>query len=129
MRNVRGTLVGLLAAFLLPACSGQGGESQMATPAGEPTQIVIDNRSFSTVEVFLMFDGQKHRLEQVFGTSRVTVRIPRFVSPVGSIQVLVDPLGDATPFLSDPVSYLATEDFLLTIREPLGLSSFIAVAR
>jgi hypothetical protein len=121
--------VGLFAAFILPACGGQGGPPQSPAPTAEPTQITIVNNSFSTVDVFIVYNDQTFRVDQVFGGSTVTVRMPRFVAPTGSIRALVDPIGTTYAYLSDPVAYMGNEDFRLTIEETLDLSSFIPLVR
>ena len=129
MSKVRGSLMGIVCAFVLSSCGGQGKGPQNAVPAAESAQITIVNNSFSTADIFIVYNNQNFRVEQVFGGSTTTVRMPRFVAPTGSVRALVDPVGSTFAYLSDPVSYLGNEDFRLTIEETLDLSSFIPVNR
>jgi hypothetical protein len=129
MPKTRIRLAVILAVFALPACGGQGQKPQSAAPAAPATEITIENNSFSTVDVFIVYNDQTFRVDQVFGVSTATVRMPRFVAPTGSIRALVDPLGSTYAYLSDPVSYLGNENFRLRIEEDLALSSFVPVGR
>lgn len=128
MFKVRLLAPAFLAALALSACGGQG-QPENATPSAEPTQITILNHSFFTVDIFIIYNDQTFRVDQVFGASTKTVRMPRFVAPTGSIRVLVDPVGRSQAYLSDPVAYVGNEDFRLSIEESLDLSSFIPVER
>ncbi len=119
----------LLTVLALMACAKAGEEPQPPAPTAEPTQVTIENNSFQTVDVFIVYNSQTFRLDQVFGGSTVTVTMPRFVAPNGDIRALVDPLGSVYAYLSDPVAYMGNEDFRLTIEESLELSSFIPVLR
>jgi hypothetical protein len=120
---------GLLAALTLLACGGPGQRPQGAVPAPPVTRIFVQNHTFATVDVFIVYHDQKFRAGQVFGGSSTTLTMPPFVEPNGSVQVLADPLGTTSAYLSNPVAYLGSEDFRLTIQEQLDLSSFIPQAR
>jgi hypothetical protein len=125
MFKIRTLGAALFTILAVQGCSATGARPNRPEPTGNPTQITIDNQSFSTIDVFIVYQDQTYRVDQVFGGQTVTEPMPAFVEPTGSIRVLVDPIGSFGAYLSDPVSYLGNEDFTLTVKDPLDLSTFV----
>lgn len=125
MSTLRTMGAALFVVLAVQGCSASNARPNRPEPEAGPTEITIDNQSLSTADVYVVYQDQTYRLDQVFGGQQTTEEMPHFVAPTGSIRVLVDPIGSFSAYLSDPVSYLGNEDFTLTIREPLDLSTFV----
>jgi hypothetical protein len=119
----------LFVVLAVQGCSATGARPNRPEPEAGPTEITIDNQSLSTVDVFIVYQDQTYRVDQIFGGQTVTEEMPLFVAPRGTIRALVDPFGSSVAYLSDPVSYLGDEDFTLTVREPLEFSTFMPYAK
>jgi hypothetical protein len=119
----------LFAVLAIQGCSASGTRLNRPEPKAGPSEITIDNQSLSTVDVYVVYNDQTYRVDQVFGGQKVTEEMPKFVAPQGSIRVLVDPFASYSAYLSDPVPYLSDENFTLTVREPLQFSTFLPYVR
>jgi hypothetical protein len=119
----------LFVGLAVQGCSASGARPNRPEPETGPTEITIDNQSLSTADIFIVYQDQTYRVDQIFGGQKATEEMPHFVAPTGSVRALVDPIGGVYAYLSDPVSYLGDEDFTLTIREPLELSTFVPSAK
>ena len=115
----------LFAVLAIQGCSASGAGLNRPEPKAGPTEITIDNQSLSTIDVYVVYNDQTYRVDQVFGGQKVTEKMPEFVAPLGSIRALVDPFASTYAYLSDPVVYQSDENFTLTVREPLQFSTFM----
>ncbi|WP_420126089.1 hypothetical protein [Longimicrobium sp.] len=120
MKTRHWTLVAVLPAMLLGACSGPGKPS-LGKPV-QPAVVNVANNGFADVTVYVLQSGMRWRLGTVTGLSRG--RFPlRFSHDVGDVYLLADPVGGARGYLSPAVRVQPGTAVDLRLHTTLSMSS------
>lgn len=92
----------LLALFLVAAC---GPASRRSAGGGEPqTTVMVENRNFLDMNVFVLRGGQRIRLGTVPGSSTRVLVIPQsLIFGSTSLRFLADPIGSRQTPISDDI--------------------------
>ncbi len=112
--------VPLLAAFASPA----RGPGAHAGTTDRHTTVQVRNDNWNTVDIYVMRSGVKWRLGMV-----VTGRTEQFKLPVdfergaGDVRLLVDPIGSAEVYATDPLLFNRGDTIRLDVQNHLPLTS------
>jgi hypothetical protein len=108
----------LLTAFLVDGAACAGRHTTKGTP--DDTIVVVRNGNWLDAVVYAVRGATRVRLGSVTGLNTATFRIPSNISPDGTFQLLVDPIGSSTVYMSD--------DFVVTPGQRVELSIAPALA-
>ncbi|HUP88138.1 MAG TPA: hypothetical protein VM100_02185 [Longimicrobiales bacterium] len=125
MQAVRRIFVAATAAVLLGACAPATEQAINNLPARPKTQLVVQNKNWMEVAVYLVRSGSRTRLGNVASMSKGQFNIPEsYVLGVSDIQVQADPVGSNRTFVSAPIQVFPGARVELTIENSVQLSSF-----
>ena len=117
------TLALAVAAVLaVPACASRHGENageptERATP--EPTTLVVQNRNFSDMTIYVLRGGQRIRLGLANGNRSTRFTIPaNLIFGIATLQFLADPIGSNRTPVSHEIR--VTEGDVVTLTIPPG---------
>jgi len=131
MRHLHRSLAILASGFLAAstaACAAHhaaaadaGADSSLAT---EQLVVEIENHNWSDVVIFVLHDGRSARLAQVTAGRSISVPLlARHVSPMGTFQLAVHPIGGSTDYKSESLSARTGNTVRLTVENTVGRSS------
>lgn len=112
----------LVAALTLPACAARQGEdagepSERVAP--EPTTLVVHNRNFSDMTVYVLRGSQRIRLGMAGGNRESRFTIPaNLIFGIATLQFLADPIGGSRTPVSQEIR--VTEGDVITLTIPPG---------
>ncbi len=113
MRSLRTLLFVLLPVLLLAGCAGSRGR---VSDPGDRTTVKVENRSWSSVNVFAMRGSQRIRLGTVPAVSTQVLTIPRSaVAGITSLRFLVDPIGSNQTPISQEISVREGDQVVLYV--------------
>jgi hypothetical protein len=124
-RSARRTAVlalSLAAALALPACAsrqaeGAGEPTERRDP--EPTTLVVQNRNFSDMTIYVLRGGQRIRLGLANGNRSTRFTIPsNLIFGIATLQFLADPVGSSRTPVSQEIR--VTEGDVITLTIPPG---------
>ena len=114
------TLVLSFAALLaVPACASRQGEDagepgERAQP--EPTTLVVQNRNFSDMTIYVLRGGQRIRLGLANGNRATKFTIPsNLIFGIATLQFLADPVGSSRTPVSQEIRVTEGDEITLTI--------------
>lgn len=98
-------LIWIAIAATAPACSTPRQNLQpveAASDASEGFSLVLNNRNYLDVNVFILHDGQASRVVTVTGSSSTAVVVPGWMmGKGGSIRIAAEPIGDLSSYTTD----------------------------
>lgn len=96
-----------LAALTLAGCAvipGDRTHAQRAAPAPTADPILeVRNDHLLSIRVFTFWSGSRYFLGEVQPEQTASFRIPRELVGAGQLQLLVDPIGSANEYTTDPI--------------------------
>jgi hypothetical protein len=103
-----------------------------AATAGEPrtlpapaSTVTVTNHNWSTVNVFLLSGGIRHRLGSVNSHRSQRFEIPRSaIRPDGGVRLVVDPVGGDGEFVTDAFRVTPGQVVRFDVAQRLAISSF-----
>lgn len=125
MKTRQWTRVALVLAMAAGACApgGTGKQRPVGKPA-PPTLVVVANRNFLDMNLYVVQSGMRVRLGTVTGLSTQRFRLPREVARhTGDLRLFADAIGGPQSYLSPPVSVRPGQSLELTLGASLNLSS------
>lgn len=110
-------LLGAALLMALPATvSAQGG--------GKGMSVAATNNAFLDAHVYAVQDGNVRSLGMVTGLTTSKLTLPSSMVDFGQdIRLLIDPIGSATSYLTEPIMVVPGERVALTIEQDPALSS------
>ena len=97
-----------------PAQSGRQGFS-----------LVINNRHYLDVNIFMHHDGQTTRVETVTGSSSAALMVPGWMLGKGSvIRLSAEPVGDVARYVTDNLVIQPGQIVELDVENAIGRSSY-----
>ena len=109
------------------ACATHHGSS--APPAAEKAAVTVKNDNWSDVVVFVVRGGTRSRIGSVTAMSTNTFRVPSDLAPDGVLQLMVDPVGSNSVYVTDRIVVNSGQRVELTVAQVLRMSSFSVWAR
>ena len=109
----------LAAVLAVPACAGRQGENageptERAEP--EPTTLVVQNRNFSDMTIYVLRGGQRIRLGLANGNRATKFTIPsNLIFGIATLQFLADPVGSSRTPVSQEIRVTEGDEITLTI--------------
>ena len=109
----------LAAVLAVPACAGRQGENageptERAEP--EPTTLVVQNRNFSDMTIYVLRGGQRIRLGLANGNRATRFTIPsNLIFGIATLQFLADPVGSSRTPVSQEIRVTEGDEITLTI--------------
>jgi hypothetical protein len=111
--------------MLVSACSRRAPSPWDAARADEPIVIEVQNDNFLDVNVYVMPDGNWHRLGTVTGAGRATFEATRdMLSGTGTFRLLVSPIGSRDAYLSEDILAMPGDRVRLRVGGVLRMSSW-----
>ena len=119
----------LLAASLMDiaACAGRP-PSTGASPL-EATVVTVRNDNWLDAVVYAVRGASRVRLGTVAGLSSATLKAPSSYAPDGTFQLLVDPIGSNTVFMTDGFAVSPGQRVELSIAPSIRMSSVAVWSR
>ena len=109
----------LAAVLVLPACGARQGEnagepSERVEP--EPTTVLVQNRNFSDMTIYVLRGGQRIRLGLANGNRATRFTIPsNLIFGIATLQFLADPVGSSRTPVSQEIRVTEGDEITLTI--------------
>jgi len=122
--RLAGGAAGIALLTLLALVSACGGRAARRSPTGEPVTVEVDNQNYLDVVVFALRDGTSARLGDVSGLMRGTFDVPDHLIVVGTVRLLVDPVGSPQAYLTDPILVSPGDIVELRVAGVIGMSSW-----
>src|SRR3954467_1625158 len=120
MQVLRRILVVAAAAAALGACAPATEQATSSFPANRKTQLVIQNKNWMDVAVYLVRDGSRTRLGTVMSMASSEFKIPdAYVLGVSEINVQADPIGSNRTFTSGPIQVYPGARVELTVENAI----------
>lgn len=112
--------------LLTAACApGATADAPASRPAAPASVVTVTNHNWSTVNVFLLSGGIRHRLGTVTSQRTEQFTIPRSaIRPDGGVRLLVDPVGGAPEFVTDAFRVTPGQVVRFDVQQRLAVSSF-----
>ena len=133
MSPIRPLAVALATGLSLTACATGGATAEgkrSLPPVRETATVSVENRNWQDVRVFALVGGIRHRLGTVTSMQTQRFSIPRHLTAQGrDLQVLVDPIGGSSSFLSPRVQVYAGQEVNLSVQNHLPISSIAVFNR
>jgi len=130
MRHLHRSLAILASGFLAAsaACAAHHAAPANARAdsllAAEQLVLEIENHNWSDVVVFILHDGRSARLAQVTAGRSISVPLlARHVSPMGTFQIAVHPIGGSSDYRSEALSARTGTTVRLTVENSVARSS------
>ena len=121
-RGRRAALLALGAALVVPACAtttrtaGEDPASEQPTPR-RPTTVLVDNRGFLDMTIYVVRGGQRIRLGTANGHGRTRFTIPaHLIFGTTTLQFLADPIGGNRSPVSNEIGVSEGEEVQLVIN-------------
>jgi len=112
--------------LLAPACAAGHGKAEQGSPApDDPVVLRVTNNTWADVDVFVLASTMRTRLGIVTSQGTEDIPVPRNVWATGSIQVRIDQIGGAPPYLTDQINIHGGQRIALTVEHQTGLSSWV----
>ena len=112
----------LASALVLPACASRGGENAgepTERVAPEPTTLVVHNRNFSDMTIYVLRGSQRIRLGMASGNRESRFTIPQnLIFGIATLQFLADPIGGSRTPVSQEIR--VTEGDVISLTIPPG---------
>ena len=119
LARAAGLALSLAALLAVPACAGRQGED-----AGEPTEraapeattLLVQNRNFSDMTIYVLRGGQRIRLGLANGNRETRFTIPaNLIFGIATLQFLADPVGSSRTPVSQEIRVTEGDVVRLTI--------------
>lgn len=124
---MRTSILGAAAIVLLAGCTPRPLSSIPPVSSSDRYTILAENRSWSDVQLYAMYLGQRTRLTTIPAASRAVVIVPRsLLDENGELRLLGDPAITHEEVQLDPVRLQPGQHVELTL-EPALWRSFVAV--
>ena len=121
-RRTAALALSLAAALALPACAsrqGEGAGEPTERREPEPTTLVVQNRNFSDMTIYVLRGGQRIRLGLANGNRATRFTIPaNLIFGISTLQFLADPVGSSRTPVSQEIR--VTEGDVITLTIPPG---------
>ncbi len=115
-------LVGCMAAATLLGCSRA---MESADPADSaPPYLTVVNDQWLDVAIYGVRGTSRFRLGTAPALGQVKLRLPAGLMPDGTVQLLADPIGSSTTYLSDPIVVGTGQHVELRLASQISMSSF-----
>jgi hypothetical protein len=115
------SLVDIAACARRPASAG-------TSPLG-PTLVTVRNDNWLDAVVYAVRGASRVRLGTVSGLSVATLKAPSSYAPDGTFQLLVDPIGSSTVYMTDGFVVSPGQRVELSIAPSLRMSSVAVWSR
>lgn len=114
-----------VAAATMGACAPATEQAKNNLPARSRTQLVVQNRNWQEVAVYVVRSGSRMRLGTVSSMAKAEFSIPdAYVLGVSDINVQADPMGSSRVYNSGPIQVFPGARLELTIENAIQLSNF-----
>jgi hypothetical protein len=128
MRTLRTPVLLLVVALSVAACSRRGGEeagsNNPAPVYAGPIKIVVDNRHWQDITLYVLHDGQRSRVGTVTATTIGTFSIPPHqIGQTGLIRLIADPVGSQVGISSETIVVKPGQEVQWTLESQLRRSS------
>jgi hypothetical protein len=112
----------LLAGFLVEGAACAGRHTSKTSPS-EETVVVVRNGNWLDAVVYAVRGATRIRLGSVTGLNTTTFKFPTNYSPDGTFQLLVDPIGSSTVYMSNDFVVTPGQHVELSIAPALSMST------
>ena len=121
---VRELIIAGLAGLVIDtaACASHHASAAAAPP--EPVEVTVNNSNYLDVDVFAVRGTSRGRVGSVTGLSTATFHVPVQYTPDGNLQLLVDPIGSSSTYMTDKISVSTGVHVELTVTAVLRMSSY-----
>lgn len=103
---------------------GMDAEAVQPAPAGKGS-VIVHNNNWAEVDVYAVRDGLRLRLGSVTTAASARFVLPAAVLAGGrTLQLLIDPIGSRTGFLTQPLVVGPGQQVVLQIENNLNLTSY-----
>lgn len=125
MQVLRRILVAAAASAALAACAPATEQAGNNFVSHSKTELVVQNRNWQDINVYLVHGGGRTRLGTVTAMARASFPVPdAYVLGVSDINVQADPTGSHRTFTSGPIQVYPGARLELTVENAIQLSSF-----
>lgn len=136
MREIRAAVAALAMVVSMGACvsaSGNefaaisfaptgGGEAVRARPEG--ATVKVTNNNWGDMNVYMVRGSSRYRLGTVTSMSTEVFRVPQaLVGNTGGVQLLADPIGSTSSYLSPTIFVSGGETVQLNVQNQLAISN------
>jgi len=126
---VRESIIAGLAALMIDAAGCATHHPSAAAAPPEPVEVTVNNSNYLDVDVFAVRGTSRGRVGSVTGLSTATFHVPVQYTPDGNLQLLVDPIGSSSTYMTDKISVSPGVHVELTVTAVLRMSSYAVWAK
>lgn len=119
----------LLAVSLIDIVACKGPPPSTGASPLQPTLVTVRNDNWLDAVVYAVRGASRVRLGTVSGLSTTTLKAPTSYAPDGTFQLLVDPIGSTTVFMTDGFVVSPGQRVELSIAPSLRMSSVAVWSR
>jgi hypothetical protein len=124
-------LLGVLL-ILLPACIAPRqnvGKADTPEPAAaddtEGFSLILNNRHYLDVNVFVQHDGQASRVGTVTGSSSQSMMLPRWMlGQTRVVRIIAEPIGDETRYTTENLTVQPGQVVELNVESTISRSNY-----
>ncbi len=111
--------------LLAPACASGHAPAEQGSPApDDPVVLDVANHTWSDVDVYILASSLRARVGNVDSQGDVEIHVPRDLWAYGTIQVRVEPVGGAAPYVTDAIGIHGGQRIRVSVEEQRGLSTW-----
>ena len=121
---VRQSIIAGLASLMIGTAACSPHHRSAAVPPPEPVELTVNNSNYLDVDVFAVRGTSRGRVGSVTGLSTATFHVPVAYTPDGNLQLLVDPIGSSSTYMTDKIAVGPGVHVELTVTAVLRMSSY-----
>jgi len=96
-----------------------------ATGSRQGFALVLHNRNYLDVNIFVQHDGQASRVGTVTGSSSTAVEVPGWMMGEGGlVRLIAEPIGDNSRYVTDAVLIQPGQLVELTVESVIARSNY-----
>lgn len=130
VRAPRGLLLAAALGTAATACSAPrpdmtAAEPEPASMNSEGFSLILNNRHYLDVNVFVHHDGQASRVAMVTGSSSSAVVVPRWMLGKGGvIRLIAEPIGEYSSYVTDNLVIQPGQIVELNVENAIARSNY-----
>ena len=113
--------------FLL-ACSAPRpdlGEAEPRKESSEGFELILNNRHYLDVNIFVQHDGQASRIVTVTGSSSLELAVPAWMLGQSRVvRLIAEPIGDGSRYVTDNLVVLPGQVVELNVESSIARSNY-----
>ena len=100
-------------------------KQQATSTSSQGFELVLHNRNYLDVDIFVLHDGQTSRVGTVTGSSSAAMDVPGWmIGKGGLVRLVADPIGDNSRYVTDNVQIQPGQLVELNVESAIARSNY-----